>query len=221
MRLLGFRLSWLHIGRLNEGEGDIFADTAGGHHGFLPKDGDREDGLVPTIEWVDEGPIPGVIDTSVLFTGADGPSFIETPFVGIGGADPRTIAVWVKSAPQTTNTAMVAYGANRGGEKWHFRIDSGGGGTRIRTEFSAGQNFGGDTNAADEEWHHLVSVFPEGGAEGDDVIHYVDGVVEPKLGGTSPQINTAVLPTEGAFPVHIGYAIPHAKPFTSSGRCRM
>lgn len=197
--------------RLNEGSGDIFVDTAGGHDGFLPQDGDREDGLVPTIEWVtDDGPIPGVLDASVLFTGADGPSFIETPFPGIGDNNPRTIAAWVKAEPQTTNTAMVAYGANRAGEKWHFRIDTGGGGTRIRTEFSGGQNFGGDTVAADGEWRHLVSVFPEGGTVGDDVIHYIDGVVEPKAGGNSPVINTATITDdEGAFPVHIGYAIPH------------
>lgn len=197
--------------RLNEGSGDVFADTAGGFDGFLPKEGDRDDGLVPTIEWANDGPIPGILETSVLFTGMEGPSFIETPFVGIGGANPRTIAAWVKAPPQTTNTAIVAYGPNRTGEKWHFRIDSGAGGTRIRTEFSGGQNFGGDSVAVEEDvWHHLVSVFPEGGTEGDDIIHYVDGVVEPKLGGTSLPINTGIDPDDDAFPVHIGYAIPHA-----------
>ena len=196
--------------RLNEGSGDVFADSAGGHDGFLPKEGDRADGLVPTIEWVDDGPIPGILETSVLFLGPD-LSFIETPFVGIDGANPRTITAWVKGPPQSPSTAIVAYGPNRTGEKWHFRVDSGGGGTRIRTEFSGGQNFGGDTVAIEEDvWHHLASVFPEGATEGDDIIHYVDGVVEPKLGGTSLPINTGIDPDDGAFPVHIGYAIPHA-----------
>ena len=145
--------------RLNEGAGDIFADTAGGYDGFLPKEGDRDDGLVPTIEWVDDGPIPGILETSVRFLGPE-TSFIETPYFGIGGTDPRTITAWVKGPPQNPSTAVVAYGANRGGEKWHFRIDSGGGGTRIRTEFSAGQQFGGDTVAIEEDvWHHIASVF--------------------------------------------------------------
>jgi len=196
--------------RLNEGAGDVFADSVGGFDGFLPKEGDREDGLEPTIEWVDEGPLPGILDSSVRFLGPE-VSFIETPYFGIGGADARTITAWVKGPPQNPNSAIVAYGVNGGGEKWHFRIDSGGGGTRIRTEFSAGQQFGGDSVAIEEDvWHHVASVFPEGGTEGDDVIHYVDGVFEPKLGGTSPMINTGIDPEDGALPVHIGFAAHHA-----------
>ena len=92
--------------RLNEGSGDVFADSVGGHDGFLPKEGDREDGLVPTIEWVNEGPIPGILDTSVLFLGPE-VSFIETPFLGIGGADPRTITAWVKGPPQTDPVSAI------------------------------------------------------------------------------------------------------------------
>lgn len=201
--------------RLNEGSGDVFADTVGGYDGFLPKEGDREDGLEPIIEWVDEGPLPGILDASVAFLGPE-VSFIETPFEGIGGAEPRTITAWIKGPPQLSNSAIVAYGVNGGGEKWHFRIDSGGGGTRIRTEFSAGQQFGGDSIAIEEDvWHHVASVFPEGGTEGDDVIHYVDGVFEPKLGGTSPMINTGIDPEDGALPVHIGFAAHHADRYFS------
>ena len=69
-----------------------------------------------------------------------------------------------------------------------------------------GQQFGGDSVAIEEDvWHHVASVFPEGGTEGDDVIHYVDGVFEPKLGGTSPIINTGIDLDNGALPVHIGF----------------
>ena len=56
----------------------------------------------------------------------------------------------------------------------------------------------------------MRAFFPDGGTEGDDVIHYVDGVFEPKLGGTSPMINTAIDPDNGALPVHIGFAVHHA-----------
>ena len=101
---------------------------------------------------------------------------------------------------------MVAYGSLENGRKWHFRIEN----TRIRTEFSGGQNFGGDTDVADAEWRHLVVVFPELGFEGDDIIHYVDGEIEPKLGGTSLEIDTAIDEADGAFPVHIGFAVGHA-----------
>lgn len=197
--------------RLNEGAGDIFADTAGGFDGFLPKEGDRDDGLVPTIEWVNDGPLPGVLESSVRFTGADGPSFIETPYYGVGGANPRTITAWIKGPPQTSPlSAIVAYGHTDTGTKWHFKIDSGGGGTRIRTEYNGGQQFGSSVAIEEDVWHHVASVFPDGGTEGDDVLHYIDGVFEPKAGGTSPMINTIIDPEEGALPVHIGYAVHHA-----------
>ena len=187
---------------LNEVDTDVFADRVAGNDGFLPED--------VFVEFADDGP-PGIFDSSVLFTGDDGPSFIETPFVGIGGANPRTITLWAKADPQSRSTGLVAWGPNVTGEKWHFRIEN----TRIRTEFSGGQNFGGDTDIADGQWHHLASVFPDGGFEGDDIIHYIDGVEEPKLGGTSIPINTGIDPNAGAFPVHIGYAIPHAGSFFS------
>lgn len=187
--------------RLNEGEGDVFADSVGGNDGFLPED--------VTVEWVDDGPLEGILESSVLFTGDDGPSYIETPFLGIGGANPRTIAAWIKAEPQTRATAVVAYGSLANGRKWHFRIEN----TRIRTEFQGGQNFGGDTNAADGEWHHIVSVFPDGGTVGDDIIHYVDGVLEPKLGGNSREIDTGIGEEQSAFPVHIGFAVGHAGRF--------
>ena len=187
--------------RLNEGEGDIFTDSVGGNDGFLPED--------VTVEWADDGPIDGILETSVLFTGDDGPSYIETPFLGIGGNNPRTITAWIKAEPQSRATAVVAYGSLENGRKWHFRIEN----TRIRTEFMGGQNFGGDTDAADGEWHHIASVFPDGGTVGDDIIHYVDGIHEPKLGGTSRDIDTGIGEDQSAFPVHIGFAAGHAGRF--------
>ncbi len=182
---------------LNEVDTDVFADLVAGNDGFLPE------GSV--VEFADDGP-PGLFDTSVRFIGDQGASFIETPFEGIGGANPRTITAWVKAEPQTRATAVVAYGSLANGRKWHFRIEN----TRIRTEFQGGQNFGGDTDAANGEWHHIASVFPEGGVEGDDILHYVDGVLEPKLGGTSLPIDTGIGEADDAFPVNIGFAVGHA-----------
>lgn len=181
---------------LREVDGTEFVDLVGGNHGFVPEDA--------AVSFALDGP-EGVAPNSVVFTGDDGPSYIQTPYFGIGGADPRTIAAWVKAEPQSRATAVVAYGSLDSGRKWHFRIEN----TRIRTEFSGGQNYGGDTDLGDGVWHHIVTVFPDGGVEGDDVIHYIDGVVEPQLGGTSPIIDTAIDPEEGAFPLHIGLAIGH------------
>ncbi len=68
---------------LREIDGSVFADLVAGNHGFVP------DGA--TVGGVDDGPL-GVAESSVLFTGDNGPSFIETPFAGIGGFDARTIS---------------------------------------------------------------------------------------------------------------------------------
>ena len=73
---------------LYEVDSDVFVDLAGGNDGFLP------DGV--TVEFADDGP-PGLFNSSIRFTGDSGPSYIETPFEGIGGFDPRTITLWVKA----------------------------------------------------------------------------------------------------------------------------
>jgi hypothetical protein len=182
---------------LLESDTDLFEDRIAGNNGFLPE------GV--TVDFVEDGPLD-FFTTSVLFTGDDGPSYIETPFPGIGGANPRTVAMWVKADPQTRATAVLGWGPNRTAEKWHFRIED----TRIRTEYSGGQKFGGDTDIADGQWHHIASVFPEGAIEGEEIIHYVDGEVEPHLGGTSIEINTGIPPADGADPVFIGFASVHA-----------
>ncbi len=86
--------------KLDEGSGDVFADSVAGNDGFLPPD--------TFVEWVADGP-PGIQNTSVEFSGDFEPSFIETPFEGIGGNDPRTITLWVQAEPQPHFTAMVAW----------------------------------------------------------------------------------------------------------------
>lgn len=187
---------------LREIDGSTFADLVGDNHGVVPADA--------SVSFALDAP-DGVANNSVVFTGDDGPSFIETPFIGIGGADARTIAAWVKTTPETRATAIVAYGSLETARKWHFRVEGAGGGTRIRTEFQGGQIFGGDTNLGDNEWHHIVSVFPEGAFAGEEVIHYVDGEIEENLGGNGAiDIDTGAGEDDDAFPVHIGLAIGHA-----------
>ena len=44
----------------------------------------------------------------------------------------------------------------------------------------------------DGQWHHVVSVFPEGGEIIDDLDHYVDGMLEDKNGNTSMFVDTDV-----------------------------
>ncbi len=186
---------------LDEGQGDLFRDVVGDNDGFLPQDAE--------IEWVNDGPA-GIQNASVLFSGDLGPSYIETPFPGIGGADPRTVTLWVKADPQPFNTAMVAWGSLENGRKWHFRINQGT--NSLRTEFMGGQNFA-ETDMADGQWHFVASVFPEGATEGLEIEHYLDAQFDPQLGGTSRAIDTATGDDDGGFNVHIGWAAGHPNRF--------
>jgi hypothetical protein len=165
---------------LNEGSGDVFKDVAGGIDGFLPIAEFEEQA---EIEWSDDGP-PNQ-DHAVEFLGAN--SFIATSFPGIEGNNPRTVAFWVRT--EDGDAYFLAWGSNAATEKWHIRTNGGSG--VMRTEFQSGQNFA-NTSVIDGEWHHVASVFPSGASEGEEILHYVDGVLDEQTGGTSRLIDTAI-----------------------------
>jgi hypothetical protein len=188
--------------KLDEGTGDVFADSAGGYDGFLPD--------AVEVEWINDGP-PGIQEWSVEFIGDFTDSYIETPFYGIGGADPRTIALWFKADPQVNHTAVVAWGSHDNYRKWHFRIDRDT--STLRTEFAGGQNYA-TSDVTDGQWHFAASIFPDGGVWGTDIMHFLDGDWDPQSGGNSDfEIDTAIDPNENAYPVHIGFAAGHAGRF--------
>ena len=186
--------------KLDEGDGDVFEDSASGFDGFLPDN--------MAIEW-DDG--PPTQDNAVRFLGFD--SFIATEFPGIGGSEPRTVTFWLKTFD--ANAYMLGWGTNASSRKWHIRLNGGSG--VIRTEFQGGQNFGA-LPIHDGEWHHVACVFPDGATEGSEILHYIDGVIDPQAGGTSLPIDTAV--GEGLAPwtdansaeayyVHFGAVLAH------------
>ena len=165
---------------LNEGSGDTFTDVVGGFNGFLPEAnfGDQTE-----VEW---GEGPPTQDHAVEFLGEN--SFIATPFPGIEADNPRTVTFWFKTELDDS-AYFLAWGANAESEKWHIRLNGADG--MMRTEFQGGQNFA-TTNLIDGEWHHVASVFPEGASEGEEILHYVDGELDPQTGGTSLPIDTAI-----------------------------
>ncbi len=125
---------------------------------------------------------PGKMGNALFF---DGDSDLLVDWKGIGGNNPRTISLWLRSTD--TGNGMVGWGAFSSGEKWHFRIDGTG---QIRTEIEGSYNVG-DMYVADGEWHHVVSVFE--GENIEDITHYVDGVENAvsSMGSTTVMINTA------------------------------
>ena len=72
--------------------------------------------------------------------------------------------------------------------------------------------------AVDGEWHHVASVFPDGATEGEEILHYVDGVLDEQTGGTSLPIDTFIAEDEvdwtdanstNPYTVHFGAVLAH------------
>jgi hypothetical protein len=110
----------------------------------------------------------------------------------------------------------MAWGSNATARKWHIRANGASG--VMRTEFAGGQNFA-TTSIIDGEWHHVASVFPNGATEGEQILHYIDGVLDPQAGGTSLTIDTEIVTdadidwtnanSAESYPVHIGARLTH------------
>ncbi len=149
----------------------------------------------PAIAWSDDAPsTPFGQTSSVAFNGSD--SYIQTDFAGIGGGDWRSVAFWVRTEDLATH-GLVAWGdSTANGEKYHIRVnDSEANGPlgAIRTEVQGGYIVG-SANIADGQWHHIAAVLPDDGSPNvEDVLHYVDGVLDT-TGGVNPfEINTDIV----------------------------
>lgn len=104
---------------------------------------------------------------------------LQSSFPGIGGDQPRTIAVWVKVDESSHTMSLVGWGKRT--RRWEIllkaRLD---GALVTRTEVGNGYVLG-TRNLADGKWHHFVSVYL-GGNEGtveQRIRHYVDGDLDP------------------------------------------
>lgn len=169
--------------------GQTATETVAQNHGTL-----LSGATDPTIGWSDDAPsTPFGQTASVVFNGAD--SFIQTDYAGVGGAEARTVAFWVKTEDLSTH-GIVAWGdSDANGEKYHIRVNNSEGNGpvgAIRTEVQGGFNIG-TANIADGEWHHVVSVFPEGSSDVEQVLHYVDGVLDVTGGVAAVPINTDIV----------------------------
>lgn len=111
-------------------------------------------------------------------------SYVQVPgYLGVGGAAPRTIEFWMKTA--VLNKAIVSWGADIQGEKLIIRLNSNG---AIRAEINGG-NVVGTMPLNDDKWHHVAIVF--NGANLSNVSFYVDGNVDAVGSITNLAINTA------------------------------
>ena len=180
--------------KFDEGTGTNYVDSSPNANNAYHRSGGQL--------WSADVPVTGFANTaSIDFDGLG--SYVSTPFTGIGGSSPRTIACWIKTT-HTSEHGIVAWGlSTSNGAKWHFRINSNAangplGALRSETQ---GDFTIGSTIVSDGTWHHVACVYPGGGEVG-TVQHYVDGVLETAGGnGASTQ---AVNTSTAAAPVTIG-----------------
>ncbi len=177
----------------DEGNGTIYADSSGNGWNARP---------TSPVTWSSVVPATGFANShSLEFDGATG--YVTTPFQGIGGAEARTVAFWVKTTA-TNDHGIVGWGSSdANGEKWHVRINASAGNGplgAIRTE-TQGDYTIGTTFISDDQWHHVACVYPGGGELG-TVIHYIDGVPETPGGNnaSTQAVNTSLV----SDPVIIG-----------------
>lgn len=168
------------------GNGDMVVDVTGQNDGVL-------DLIEDSSDWVtDTAPTTFANSHALDFDGTD--DYIQTNFSGIGGASARTVSAWVKTSA-TDEHGIVAWGNSSGnGQKWHMRVNNNAGnGTvgALRVEVQGGFIIG-TTQIADDEWHLLTAVFPNGATNVSDVQLYIDGELETTTSINPEPINTSL-----------------------------
>ncbi|MHC4516978.1 MAG: LamG domain-containing protein, partial [Planctomycetota bacterium] len=113
--------------------------------------------------------VDGKIGQAVRLNGTG--DYVElTGYQGILGANPITVAAWIK----TTNTetgAIIGWGANVAAQRFGFRVNEG----RLRLEHQGG-NVQGDGIVNDGAWHHVaVTVQADATISYPEVILWLDG----------------------------------------------
>lgn len=134
--------------------------------------------------------VSGKIGGAVEFLGTD--DFAVSGWDGISGDAPRSISYWIRTDwIVDASNGIVGWGlSTENGTKWHTRLNNNadnGTVAAIRTEIQ-GSFIIGSIPLNDNEWHHIVSVLPDGGFLMEDVIHYVDGEVDEMSGMGNPDV---------------------------------
>ncbi len=166
---------------LDEGSGTVAKDSSGKGRDAPFRNGEAT--------WVD-----GISGQALEFDGDD--DLAVTGYHGVDENKSRTVTYWVKTDwAADASSGCVGWGfSDENGTKWHTRLNSNAdNGTlaAIRTEIQ-GNYFIGSTPLNDGAWHHIASVFPEGGVVMEDVIHYVDGMEDPMSGTNSANADIEV-----------------------------
>jgi arylsulfatase A-like enzyme len=140
------------------------------------------DGSGETEPWVS-----GKWGRAIEFTGSEF-ALIQGGYLPPAGKSARTTAAWIKT---TSAGAIVAWGPNNTSRKWHMRLEGGSSNTgALRVEIGGG-SVRGTKDLRDDQWHHVAGVLPAlATPDANNILLYVDGVLEPLTSAISSPINT-------------------------------
>jgi len=164
--------------KLDESSGTVADDS-----GFYSRDGTLNGD--PT--WQPSG---GEICGALEFDG-DGDYVEIEGYKGVTGANPRTVAAWVRVEPNASTLSIVRWGTlEAAGVLWSNVINADG---KLRAAVINGYIVG-NTAIDDDTWHHVAIVLPDKeGVKVEDILLYVDGEQEDTTATYGTQtIDTAV-----------------------------
>jgi 3',5'-cyclic AMP phosphodiesterase CpdA len=125
--------------------------------------------------------VPGKIGNALSFDNVDTVLAGAPPVMD---AQARTTSVWIKAAPSSAIRTIFSFGTNTSGGKWDTDVDATGlyelGIAQSRTDAT------GSSSVADNTWHHLVTVLPQGATTLAGLRMYIDGNPISFTGGTTP-----------------------------------
>ncbi len=160
-------------GTFEEGRGDLKV--------ALPLDGLDTQGQFPNVvglgnQGVPEGnaaPIAGgALGGAVALDGTQ--DRVLAGGTPIGGSDPRTVSVWVRSQPRNGLQTVLTFGSNVAGGKWDLDIDHASGAV-FELGVGSGRTIGSGPRLDDGRWHMLTTVLPAGATRLNAVRMFVDG----------------------------------------------
>ncbi len=108
-------------------------------------------------------------------------------YKGITGSAPRTSTAWIKTTDAPGNIMWWGKKDEPGG-MWDVRVNGAG---KLRVQVDGG-GISGNTVINTSEWVHVAAVLPPGGNNTEDVLLYVNGVLETDVAIGSHVLNTAI-----------------------------
>jgi hypothetical protein len=128
-------------------------------------------------QWVE-----GVRGKALSFDGVS--SYSESGYVGIEGALPRTVAMWIRlpDGDPSAGQGILSWGSATEHGVWQIAVDWSNEDTKGKLRIGTyGGRIVGTTNLCDGKWHHIAVVLGPGSRPDvpGNVLFYVDGKLEP------------------------------------------